>query len=1044
MLKKLLFNLSILTLVGGFAFAQQSVSGKIIDNSTGEPVPGVSVLVKGTTSGTASDVDGNYQIDISEPNPTLIFSSIGYTSQEVIVGNKSVIDIGLIVDVQALEEVVVIGYGTREKKDLTGAVAQINSDVIARTTALTPELAMQGTMPGVFVSQSSGDPSSRPTVRIRGIGTWGYAEPLYVIDGIPVAEAFQESAELDLALGGGGSRNADLRGNQNILNTINPADIESITVLKDASAAAIYGVRAANGVVIITTKKGTSGAPKVTFNASFGVQKLTDQIDVLGTPEYAALQTEIIQNAGLDINDPLYKWYNPSDPAYQGNSSVNEDWQGYAKEDGRVQDYSLAISGGNQASQYYTSFGYSEQTAAMKWNTPERYNITLNSEHEVTDWLKIGQNFRYTNIKADNANELQSLQSMSTRQPWQPIFDPTNVFGFAPAVQDIYGPSTDANPFGERAAGDYSIFKTNRILGNAYAEIRPIEGLRVRGTVHFDLTNIKRESLATKAAQQFQITPRPGSRYGERVVTTQNIQQEILVGYNRSFGDHNFDLTLNGSWQEIAEEAVFASADDNPVDGIPIIDEASSSGGGAKNDNALIGYLARLSYNFAGKYYVDASVRRDGTSRFAEDFRWGTFPAVAAAWRISSEQFLQGSSFINDLKLRAGWGQLGNQVTASYQFLSLATLSPKYLSGGNDASQDNSLAQLGAFFPALPNVGITWETVTTTNVGFDALMLDNKLSLTVEYYKRETEDILQTVAIPTVAGYQSSPSQNIGTVVNKGIELSANYNFAVGDFNFNIGGNLTTVDNEVTKLNMGQAINYANNRIEVGQPIGYLYGLRFGGIFQSQSEVDNYDTQDTFGSTKAPGDIYFQDLFTDPTTEGGSKEPGPDGVINNSDRTFLGNTIAGHFYGINISAEWRGFDFGVLLQGVGDIQKINSLRWAGTGMGASGENQWVETRNRWTPTNASTVLPRAVEGDPANNNRFSDRWVEDAGFMRLKNIQLGYTFGSKVQDKIGASLIRVYIDGSNLATITNWTGLDPENDAFPLPKIYKVGATISF
>ena len=1043
MLKKLLFNLLLLTLTACFAYAQQSVRGKIIDNSTGEPVPGVSILVKGTTTGTASDVDGNYQIDISEPNPTLIFSSIGFTSQEVIVGNKSVIDIGLIADIQALEEVVVIGYGTREKKDLTGAISQIESDIIKQSTALTPEIAMQGRMPGVFVAQGSGNPNDRPTVRIRGVGTWGYAEPLYVIDGIPVAEAFQEDAVLDQQ-SGNPSVNVDLRGPNNILNTINPNDIESITVLKDASASAIYGVRAANGVVIITTKKGVSGAPKVTFNASLGTQKVTERFDVLNTQQFADLNLETITNAGLDINDPNYRWYNPSDPAYQGNSPLNEDWQDYALESGVVQDYSLSLSGGSQASTYYTSFGYSSQTGPIKYIDTERYSVTLNSDHKINKWLRIGENFRYSYLETDG--NILNQEDMSTRQPWQPILDPTNPFGFQAVDTDTYGPSTDSNEFGERAAGNYQNFQTNRVLGNVFLEVTPLEGLRIRGTASVDLNQYKRSSLTTISGYQFQLTADEsrGSQYGERVVTTTNLQREVLVGYNKSFGDHNFDLTLNGSWQEIREENLQVGSDENPVDGVPVINEATSVGVSFRKDNALVGYLGRISYNYAGKYYLDASVRRDGTSRFSDEFRWGTFPAVAAAWRISAEPFLQGNSFINDLKIRAGWGQLGNQVTASYQFLSLATLAPKYLSGGNDASVNADLALLGAFFPALPNLGITWETVTTSNIGFDALLLDNKLSFTAEYYVRETEDILQVVNIPSVAGYQASPSQNIGTVRNNGVELSAQYTTEVGQVGLVIGGNFTTVNNEVTKLNNGEPLNFGERRIEEGESINFLWGFKQEGIFQDQQEVDNYTTQDTQGSTKMPGDIYFQDLFGPSSTEGEEKTPGADGVINNFDRTFLGKTVAGHFYGFNLGANFQGFDFSLFFQGIGDVQKVNASRRRGEQMNQAGNNQWISTLNRWSPTNPSTTMPRAAEQDPANNIRFSDRWVEDAGYLRLRNLQIGYNFNNNVTNKVGTSGIRVYFDAQNLLTITDWSGLDPESDEIPLPKIYRLGLNVTF
>lgn len=1024
---------------------EQNIRGKVTDLTDDSSLPGVNVLVKGTSIGTITDVDGNYSLSAPDDATTLVFSSIGYEQEEIAIANQTVINLSMTPSIEQLSEVVVIGYGTREKKDLTGAISSIDGDeAIQKTAAINPQAAMQGRMTGVFVSSPGGDPGSRPEVRIRGVGTFdgagGYAEPLYVIDGIPVSEPFEESAARGVPVF------RDVRGSQNILNTINPADIESISVLKDASAAAIYGVRAANGVILITTKKGQAGRPKISFNASYGIQNVPQAHDVLTTGQYYDFALDMLQNEDLaELDEGTFGYYNPASDLFVGDRTSNDDWQDAIKnKNAPIQDYNVSISGGNASSTYYTSFGYANQEGTLIGSEVDRYSLALNSDHTLTNWLKVGEVFRFSKTDAiDNVNP--DLLTYAQIVPWQPIYEEDGTT-FATASRDIWGANgARSNVLGQEATYTNE-YETFRMLGNVYGEVTPFSGFRIRGTLNFDYTLMRRDRLTpADADEKFGGlgAPARGTFFSQRSTVGSNIQTELLLGYNKSFGDHNLDLVLNASQQRIRNE-LQSTGSQNLVFVAPIHNEADANGNGFYTDNALVGYMGRLSYNYDSKYYLDATIRRDGTSRFAEDFRFGNFPSVSAAWRISAEDFMQNAAFIDDLKIRGGWGQLGNQVTADYQYLALANLSPRYIIGGGNFDQFEY--QNGVTFGRIANRILSWETVTTTNIGFDALMFNNSLSLTAEYYTRLTDDILQAVQLPATAGFIDNTVENIASVSNSGIEISANYNFNIGDVGLNLGGNFTTVNNEVLSTNRDDnPINLGDNRIEVGQPIGYIWGYKVDRILQNQAEVDAYEAQvtDQAGGVKGPGDIVFQDLFTPSEEEGIEKVAGSDDIVDVNDRVFLGNTIAGYFYGINIGANFKGFDFSMLLQGVGDVQKINSHRRNLEGAGF-GPNKSVAVLNRWTPENTNTDLPRYLWQNPAGNDRISDRWVEDASFMRIRNMQLGYTLPNETLSKIGASSLRVYVDASNFLTITDYTGLDPENDNNPVPVIFRVGLNASF
>jgi TonB-linked SusC/RagA family outer membrane protein len=1046
-MKKILLMSCCWVLAFSLQAQQRTVTGKVTDQDDGTPLPGVSVLVKGTSRGAVTDANGTFSIEAA-PEDVLTLSFIGFEPQDVTVGDRTAITVPMVSSISELQEVVVIGYGERERKDITGAISSITAKEITKEVKMTPELAMQGKMAGVFISNPGSDPTARPTIRIRGVSSLGFNDPLYVIDGIPITE------------GGAGSsvpRVQDLRGTVNIMNMINPNDIESISVLKDATATAIYGVRASNGVILIQTKRGKEGRARINFSANYGVQNISKRYDVLNTADYVALANEGWDNNTVDDRDDD-AWgtlFDPTSVDYLGNSPTY-DWMDEASvKNAAIQDYNISISGGSEKSTYALGAGFANQQNAMYRSEFDRYSFFLNSDHKLTDWLKMGESFRLVYSETD-ASGGPSVQDASLVNPWQPLFDVNGPNGYAVPRRVVngtsnpkgYGNSTRNNFLGQDDK-QTSIRTLLRNLGSFYAEISPLKGLRFRGTVSIDYYTNTNEGFTLPEAGLFDAQSGAaagnGGRVGRRQSENANVVKEFLIGYARSFGNHNIDIVLNAMDQKYTWNNIDQSGNNTGIlsfdqrrisDGLTPADKSSFY---ERNRFGLQGYMARLSYNFNSKYYIDATVRRDGSSRFGPGYKWGTFPAVGAAWRISGENFMSGTAgWLDDLKLRVGWGKSGNQETRDFAFLSLVNSQPKYAVGTSATGHGNivNAAILGDF----PIADMSWETVTSQNIAFDAQLMKSKFSVTLEYYNRLTEGILQAIEIPKAIGALNNPVVNLATVENKGIEIQLGYNDKIGDIGIHANLNLTTVNNDVTKLYRNKPQDAGNfQRIEVGQSLNYIYGYKVDGIFQTQEEVDAWllAHDDPGNETQiAPGDIYFRDI-NGPALESDGADaymnPNPDSVVNVFDQTYLGKTIAGHYYGLGIGLDYKGFDFSVNFRGTGDVQRVNYIKWSGESMSNGGVNSLATVSGRWTPTNPSTSMPRAISGDPHSNNRFSDRWVEDAGFFRLQNIQLGYSFSgsSPVIEKIKASNLRLYVSASNLFVISPYSGLDPENDTTP-------------
>jgi TonB-linked SusC/RagA family outer membrane protein len=1040
----------------GLSAQQSPVSGKVTSEK-GEPLPGVTVVINGTSTGTVTGSDGTYSVN-ALGNDILTFSFIGMKTQEVSVNNRTTINVLMEEENIGIEEVVAIGYGTRQKKDLTGAVSQITANDITKQNTLSAQMAMQGKMPGVYISNPGSNPTARPTIRIRGVGTLGFNDPLYVVDGIPLTEGGASSTA---------ARDQDQRGNVNVLNMINPNDIESISVLKDASASAIYGVRASNGVILITTKRGKEGKANVDISANYGIQNNWKKYELSTMQEYIDWSHEAKNANPAYKTDQYYPLFDPTSPDYMGNSdNYTQDWLDAARvKNARVQDYNISVSGGNRTSTYATGAGYANQQNAFFYNEYDRFSLFFNSDHKLTKWLKIGESFRFVYTNYDE--KATTGQSVMFGVPWQPVYDENGPKGFAPVGRTFsgsfksygYGAATQNNFLG---IAEYRNVARDllRNMGTLYAEISPIKGLRFKGTFSFDYYANYREVYEEIDRGLFEVTrgtPYPtttGNTYGRRTNDNINLVKEFLIGYTNTFGKHNVDLVLNAMDQQVkwnvSQMGINTASPITSWDQRRIEegwDNANKGSHYERNRSGLQGYMGRLSYNFDSKYYLDATVRRDGTSKFGPGYKWGTFPSFAAAWRVTSEKFMESTEWLNDLKIRAGWGQSGNQETRDYAFLSLVNMNPKASFGTSGTLGVGN----GTIYPAsalgdFPIADMSWETVTTSNFGFDAILFDNKLSFTAEYYNRFTEGILQTISIPKVIGALNNPVVNLAEVSNQGFEFQIGYNNQKGDFSYGINANLTTIKNEVEKLYNGQPSTNGNLRIEEGYSMNYIYGYKTAGIFQTAEEVAAWKAKTTDAgrdAQKSPGDIIFSDIYGAPKADdpkGTYVHKEPDGKIDAYDQTYLGKTIPGFFYGINLDGSYKNWDVSMNFNGVGDVQKINTN--GKQSISGFGQQFLTEYRDRWTSTNPSNTIPRAVQNDPSGNNRISDRHVENAGFLRFQNFQVGYNFSGTFLQKMGLSNLRCYFAGTNLFVITPFNDLDPEDITTPLT--LSVGATLSF
>ncbi len=993
-------NFLLLVFLLPFSLAAQNgkISGKVLSHDDNKPLPDVSVQVKGKTGGTVTDENGVFSVT-AVANDTLIFSYVGYEVAEMVVRNTNNLQVLLTPVNKALNDVVVIGYGTQRKGDVTGSVGSVNSKDIKSLPVTNAGDAIQGRAAGVQVV-SSGAPGSNATIRIRGTGTINNSDPLLVIDGVPT----------DVPL-----------------NTINTDDIASIEILKDASAAAIYGSRGANGVLLITTKRGASGRNSLELKAFGGVQKATSLVKMLNATQFASLHNEMMANNGQSQN-PAF-----ADPTALGSGT---DWLGALFGAAALQGYTLSYSGGNAKSTYYVSGGVLDQKGIVLNTSYRRYNVQFNSESKVFDWLKFGNNLTLSSDVKKNGS--YDIRNTMAALPTQPIYNADGSYAGPVGQPSWYGDI--ANPIG-KATINSNTTKGYNILGNAYAEITLFRDLKFRTTGGIQAMFWDSRSWSPK--YNWQPIPQPNSYLYQQYNKSFTYLWDNYFTYDKTFdGDHHVTVLAGTSAQNNRYDYMNGSIQNFASDNTQQLNNgtAQPTVGGSGSDWALLSFMGRVNYAYKNKYLLTATVRRDGSSRFGKDNRYGTFPSGSLAWRISKEKFFENVQFVNDLKLRVGYGITGNQNIGNYSFASVLQTVQYNFNGQTVA----------AIVPlAIPNPGVRWEQVEQANIGIDASLFQSRINITLDAYLKNTNDMLVPMSVPISTGYSDIyvPSINAGKVQNKGIELGINSQNIRGGFEWNTSFNIAYNRNKVVSLNdsvpMYTGSIGLNQNLAIqsaGHAVNSFYGFVANGIFQTQKEVDDYAVQvpgaDPYNRT-SPGDIKFRDLNND-------------GKIDDNDRTYIGDPNPSFIFAMNNSFAYKNIDLSIFLQGVSGNKIFNANRIYQEGM-AVAQNQTTATLDRWRGAGTSNDMPRAVFNDPNKNTRVSNRFIEDGSYLRIKNVTAGYTLPKHIAAKAKMTSVRIYISCQNLVTFTKYRGFDPEVPAngidfnvYPVTRTLSAGINLTF
>ncbi|QKZ15782.1 TonB-dependent receptor [Spirosoma sp. KUDC1026] len=1047
------------------------VRGKVVD-ATGLAIPGATVVVKGSSSlGTSTDAEGAFILNVPDGTTTLVVSSIGYTSQEVPIGNQTQLTVTLQSDVKALNEVVVTGYTSQSRRDITGAVATVEPKELTKVVAPNVGQQLQGRVAGVTVT-SNNSPGGEATVRIRGFGTINNNDPLYIIDGVPTK---------------GG------------LNSINPNNIESLQVLKDASAASIYGSRAGNGVIIITTKKGKIGAPQFTFNSRVGLQTGQVNLDLIKDPqEFGNLLWIQRRNAGILTNG------NPSHPQYgngptavvpdyilagssyglfEGDARTNPslynynrtgfyqivrankegtDWHQEILRPAAIQDYNIGANGGTENGRYAIALNYFKQDGVLLYTSFDRYSIRSNTEFLFKKHIRLGENLEVSYTQNKGYYNNNGTASTANNQDGNPIGNGYRIPSIIP-VYDIMGnfaatraaglgPAT--NPVAQLWRSRNNQTNTFRAFGNAYAEVDFLKNFVARSSIGLDVTSANRVGYVLLDLEEAEIEA--ANSLTNANAYDINWTWSNTLTYNKTFGNAHKLSVLAGS------EAIRGIGRDFSATRTTFFSEdpqymflnsgtAGINNSGAGYEWALFSLFGKVNYSLKDRYLLEATVRRDGSSRFGQNNRYGTFPAFSAGWRLSEESFMAGLSWISDLKLRAGWGQTGNQEIGNYNGFSTYRSSLSQSSYPIDGS--NSSVQSGFDTEAFGNPDAKWETTTQTNIGLDATFLKGKLGINLDLYDRTTSNMLYQVSLPATQGVATLPFVNVGEMNNKGIDLALNYNDKAmnGNLTYGVGLNFSTYRNRVGRLNnsasavlLGPAIrSYTWTRSVAGMPLYSFYGLQIDGIYQNQGEVD---AGPKYPGYAAVGKYKYHD------TDG-------DGTITDNDRKFLGNPHPDFTYGLNLSLGYRNFDLSAFFQGVQGNQLLNMVkRWVDFNNQAGNRSRRM-LYDSWTPDNPDAVLP-ILDANDSRSQQPSSYFIEDGSYFRMKNLTIGYTLPPAVASKIKFETARVYVQAQNLFTITKYSGIDPEVTSvgatpgstvlgidqgnYPFSKIYQIGLSFGF
>ena len=972
------------------------VSGKVVD-AMGE-LPGVSVVVKGTTNGTTTDLEGKFALGNVKPSDILQFSFIGYKTQDIKVGDQRTFNITLEEDAQALDEVVVVGYQEVRKKDLTGSVSKVNMSDLLKTPSASFDQTLGGRIAGVNVSSGEGMPGGTMTITIRGNNSLTQDNtPLYIIDGFPVEDARVAAA-------------------------INPSDIESTDVLKDASATAIYGSRGANGVVMITTKRGTEGKGKLAVSANYSFQNATNVPSLLNAAQYAELSNDMMVNSGRNPNP---EWANPSE------LGAGTDWMDELLRTGVMQNYTVSYSGGNEKSHYYVSGGFLDQSGIVKSVNYRRFTFQSNSDAQVLKWLKFSNNITFSadTKKSGSYNIGDALKAL----PIYPVKNEDGSWSGPDGNSEWYG--STRNPIGPTELNKSQTDGYN-FLANLTAELTFTKWLKFKSTFGYDAKFWFIDNFTPK--YNWKPTPtEETSRYKSDNKSFTYLWDNYFL-FDHTFAEkHRVGLMAGMSAQWNTNDYLNAQKNVFMFDNVHEMDngEEMYAIGGNETEWALLSYMARVNYSYEDRYLLTATIRRDGSSRFGKKHRWGTFPSVSVAWRASQEKWFPKNDYINDLKVRAGYGVTGSQASVgNYSYLASYNTSvyPFGISSGNQTALVSS---------TLANPYIHWEEVAQTNIGFDASLFNSRVMFSFDAYLKETRDMLVKASIPITSGFEDTTTTytNAGKVRNQGIEMSLHTINLTGELGWETNLTATYNKNKIKDLNsdVPYYINQINNSyvtmLAKDYPINVFYGYVTDGIFQNQSEVNTHAVQ----PGAEPGDIRFRDLNND-------------GVINDSDRTVIGNPNPSWLFSMNNSLSYKGFELSVFLQGIAGNKIYNANNIDNTGMAAA-YNQTTDVLKRWQGEGTSNSMPRAVFGDPNQNTRVSDRFVENGSYLRLKNITLSYTFPKQWLQKAQIENARLSLSCENVATITGYSGFDPEvgingidQNRYPISRTFSLGLNFNF
>lgn len=971
------------------AFSQnssKSITGTVTDTK-GEPLIGVNILIEGTGTGTVTNVNGDFSIsENTEKNPILVFSYLGYEKQKITY-NGQPLKVQLIESSKTLTEVVVIGYGVLRKKDLTGSTSTVGGDKLSDKPVASIAEALQGRASGVNIT-NSGAPGSNSSIHIRGLGSINDCSPLLVIDGFPT----------DLGI-----------------NAINQNDVESIDILKDASATAIYGSRGANGVILITTKKGKDGNGQISLSTNVGVQEGIGTPKLLNSEQFASLHNEMMANAGLaqrpDFSDPTL---------WEGNTT---DWYNALTRLGNIQNYSLSYSNGNDKMNTYVSGGFFKQNGIVINTDYKRYTFQFNNNVKLRKWLKFGNNLTFSHdVKRSGSYDiLGTIKAL----PTQPIYNDDGTYS---------GPGDRATWYGDirNPIGTATINKNEtqgyNILGNINSEITLFDKVIFKTVAGVDYKDWNSYSFSPK--YDWKPISNPYSSRSETWDKSITYLLDNTVTYADVFNEkHNLNVMLGSSAQNNVFQYItgsitsFLSDDYNQLNN-GLLDPLT---GGGKSEWALLSFFGRANYNYADKYLLTATIRQDGTSRLSSNNRWGTFPSFSAAWRFTEEPFYKQNDILTDGKLRFGYGETGNQSPLD-TYAYITRLKTAQYAFGN--------TPVATLYPlVMPSANIKWETVKQWNLGIDATLLKQRINVTFDAYIKNTSDMLVGMSVPITSGYSDiyTPQINAGEVQNKGCELSITSHNFKGGFEWTTDANVSFNRNKIISLDGDVPIYYGYQVHAVGKPVGAFYGYVVDGIFQTWDEVNNSALQISGGTS--PGDIKFKDLDNN-------------GVINENDRTYLGDPTPDWIFSMNNSFSYKSFDLQIYLQGVAGNQIYNANRISLEGM-STVTNQSIKVLDRWTGEGTSNTIPRAVYADPNNNNRNSNRYIEDGSYLRLKNITFGYSLPKKFISKATISSARLYLSGQNIYTLTKYSGFDPEisgvdSGNYPLTRTFSFGLDIKF